>query len=235
MSGKELSEKKLSDSRMNTRKMVSDVGAFLQVAPKWTPRQQALAVRLYQMLVRGKPVAREALAREAGVSGGEVDEFLDRCGGLHYEDGESRIIAFGGLALPEMTHRFRVDGRTLYTWCAWDSLFIPVILQRTAEVESTCPVSKAPIRLRARPDGVAGLDPVETVVSMLIPEAGDFGENVLARFCHYVHFFASPELGREWAARREGILLRTPDEAHELGREFVQRLYGDLGLGGRVE
>ena len=42
-----------------------------------------------------------------------------------------------------MSHRFEVAGRTLYTWCAWDSLFLPQILGQEAEVESTCPLTAA--------------------------------------------------------------------------------------------
>ncbi len=38
---------------------------------------------------------------------------------------------YWGLAIAETKHRLEVDGRALYTWCAWDSLFLPEILQRT--------------------------------------------------------------------------------------------------------
>jgi alkylmercury lyase len=38
-----------------------------------------------------------------------------------------------------MHHRFEINGLTLWTWCAWDSLFIPEILAQTARVASRDP------------------------------------------------------------------------------------------------
>ena len=58
--------------------------------------------------------------------------FIDR-------DRERRVLGFGGLATMPMHHRFEVDGRELSTWCAWDSLFIPEILGRSARVASLDP------------------------------------------------------------------------------------------------
>ena len=37
-------------------------------------------------------------------------------------------------------------GGDLFAWCALDTLFIPGLLDQTADVESTCPVSNSPIR-----------------------------------------------------------------------------------------
>ncbi len=69
-----------------------------------------------------------------------MDELLEhpnlKC--LTYTDREGQIIGFGGLAVREMPHRFKVDGRT---WCAWDSLFILGILGLEADVESPAPGS----------------------------------------------------------------------------------------------
>lgn len=49
-----------------------------------------------------------------------------------YPDGEGRVLGFGGLTVAPMHHRFEVGGRILWTWCAWDSLFIPGTLGRQA-------------------------------------------------------------------------------------------------------
>lgn len=60
--------------------------------------------------------------------------------------------------------------RTLYTWCAWDALIYPPILDRTAEVESTCPASGETIRLTVTPDGVESIDPSGAVLSFPDPD-----------------------------------------------------------------
>ncbi len=202
--------------------------SFLEVVPDWTPEQQGLAVHLYRLLAQGRPVSRKRLATAADSPLETVREFLDSWTGFHYEDDDGHIIGFGGLALREMPHRFKVNGRTLYTWCAWDSLFIPEIIKETARVESTCQATGDRIRLTVSPSGVKELDPAGAVMSFLIPDAGKVKENVMASFCHFVYFFCSGEAGEKWASEREGILLLSVKEAYELGRRLNEHLYRDL-------
>ncbi|MGH7575101.1 MAG: organomercurial lyase [Longimicrobiales bacterium] len=45
-----------------------------------------------------------------------------------------------------MHHRFEIDARTLGTWCAWDSLFIPELLGEAARVQSTDPETGEVVR-----------------------------------------------------------------------------------------
>lgn len=47
------------------------------------------------------------------------------------------MVAFQGPSVVEAPHRLRLDARTLYTWSAWDTLFLPELLGRPAEIESS--------------------------------------------------------------------------------------------------
>lgn len=202
--------------------------SFLELFPDWTQDARALAVQLFRRLAEGKPVSRDTLAAVARTPMEAVHDFLDNHCGFHYENDDAEVIGFGGLALSETPHRFEVDGRTLYTWCAWDSLFIPEIINVTARVESRCPVSGEKIELTVSSDGVKDVDPSSTVMSFLIPDKKTVDENVMAGFCHFVHFFSSEEAGRQWASEREGIFLLSLDEAHDVGRRLNAAFYGDL-------
>ncbi|MBI3023518.1 MAG: hypothetical protein HYY68_07325, partial [Thaumarchaeota archaeon] len=145
--------------------------------------------------------------------------------GVYYDDTRA-VIGFWGLALPEMPHRFQVDGRTLYTWCAWDSLFIPEILRKTARVESTDPVTNEKISLVVEPEGVKELEPTDTVVSFLAPNRA-FDADIIQSFCHFVHFFGSRASGDRWSSEHKGTLLLSVDQAHELGRLTNTRNFGE--------
>lgn len=119
-----------------------------------------------------------------------------------------------------------MDGRTLYTWCAWDSLFIPGIIGKPAEVESLCPVTRTPISLVVAPKGIRRVNPEGAVVSFLTPDR-TFDRNVLTNFCHFVHFFSSAEAGRAWTAQHPGTFLLSVEEAFALGQLTNARNFGE--------
>ena len=133
-----------------------------------------------------------------------------------YFDDEKNVVGFWGLALGEMPHRFKVAGRQLYTWCAWDSLFIPELLGKTAEVESTCPISGEIISLTVGPTRVENFSPEGAVVSFLSPTTS-FDMNIIASFCHYILFFSSEETGNKWIATHKDTFLLTLNDAYEIG------------------
>lgn len=186
--------------------------------PKLSPEEQKVFVQIYRLLAQGQPVPREKIATTLPISNDVVNHILSRWWGIYYDE-KDRIIGFWGLTLKPMSHRFEVQGHTLYTWCAMDSLFIPEIIQKTARVESTCPVTGAQIRLTVAPEGVRHIDPASTVMSFMIPEAAKIRENVIANFCHYVHFFSSAEAGTTWISRNPGTFLLSIDEAYILGHK----------------
>ena len=83
--------------------------------PTMTDEERRLGLEVYRQLARGEPVLRFSLAEALDVPTHDVDELLGhpnlQC--LTYTDNNGRIIGFGGLAVREMPHRFRIDGRTL--------------------------------------------------------------------------------------------------------------------------
>lgn len=191
--------------------------SVLRALPRLKKGEPELAVGIYRLLSWGEPVTHEKLARELGVARRAVDASIKGWSGIFHDD-EHRVIGFWGLSIPETKHRFVVKGRTLYTWCAWDTLFIPGILGEAAEVESACPVTGRSVRLTVSPRGIKCLEPAGTMLSLMEPDARRVRENVIANFCHYVHFFASGEAGRRWTDARPGTSIITPAQGFEIGQ-----------------
>jgi alkylmercury lyase len=106
---------------------------------------------------------------------------------------------------------------TPYTWCAWDTLFLPELLATTARVASTCPVTGETIRLTVGPDGVTRVAPPGAVLSFLRPE-GRFDEKVIQSFCHFVLFFASEAAAWTWTATHPGTFVLSIDDGFTLAR-----------------
>jgi len=198
---------------------------ILGAVPRFDPVSGHVAVGLYRLLANGKPVPLARLASALNLPGESVTQAL-----AHYPifyDDQGAVIGFGGLTVAEMPpHRFRVEGRILYTWCAWDSLFIPGILGKAAEVTSRDPITGGPISLTVAPDAVKRVEPESAVVSFLTPDK-PFDSNVIGNFCHFVHFFASQETGAVWTARHPGTFLMSIDDAFALGRLTNARNFGE--------
>lgn len=203
----------MSDARTN--KLVQSYGPkleeFLQV------EDMELYYYLLPLLAEGQPVAFERVAQAAGRPHEEVAEAIRSLPSIEYDD-ESRIVG-AGLTLNPTRHRFRLGGRTLYTWCAWDALIYPPILGRAAEVESTCPATGETIRMRVTPEEVEDPEPRGTVLSFPKQEIERACHNIRAAFCDRSNFFHSAEAAREWLEGREaGVDILTVNEGFELGR-----------------
>jgi alkylmercury lyase len=146
---------------------------------------------------------------------------------------DGAVTGFWGLTLSKTKHRFRINGRELHTWCAWDTLFLPPLLGVTAEVKSTCPAGDEPIRLRVGPRGVEAAHPETAVVSFLMPRESDIERNVIESFCCYIHFFVSIEAGKPWIARHPGAFLLSLADAWQIGVRKNSAQYRDLALPNR--
>ena len=205
--------------------------ALEAVLPTFAEDEQRAAVTLYRELAKGSPVSATQLAAALDVPVASAEALLDRdsirC--LVYPDEEGNVLGFGGLAAVPMSHKLHLDGRTLWTWCAWDSLFIPEILGEQAEVESWDPQTGGTIRLTVTPQGVRPQEPETTVVSFVAPDAELFNssaDNVMGSFCHFVFFFESRESGEAWTTRHEGTFVLSLDEAADLAKRMNARNWG---------
>lgn len=185
--------------------------------PKLAAPEQRAALALYRLLAQGHPVAAEQISNASEVPLAAVIEMLAKWHGVQNR-ADGAVIAFWGLTLSKTKHRFCIEGRELYTWCAWDTLFLPPLLDAVADVESSCPLTGDPIALRAGPRGVETVQPDEAVLSFVMPREADVERNLIETFCCHVHFLSSPRTGKEWADRHRDSLILSLADGWEIGR-----------------
>jgi alkylmercury lyase len=182
-----------------------------------------ICLHLVRLLAEGHPIPRERLAAALDVPADEVEALLARVPDAVF-DHQGNVIAYG-LSLTPTSHRFRVNGRDLYTWCALDALMYPVALGQRAEVTSRCPVSTATVRLTITPETIERVDPATVVVSIVIPVSAAAGCNVRDAFCRHVHFLRGPEEATAWQTAHPEAQLLPVHDAHALARLLAQRRY----------
>jgi alkylmercury lyase len=187
-------------------------------------RDQRLQLSLFRLLAEGTPVSGEQFAERNGLEFTDVADRLGRWSCVHTDD-QGRVVAFKGLSIVEAPHRLRVDDRTLYAWCAWDTLFLPELIGAEAEVESTCPTTGETITLHVGPEGPSNVAPPEAVVSLLLPDSA-FSDDTIASFCRFVHYFASPAAAEPWTKGHPSTFVTSVPEAYEIGRATNAATWG---------
>lgn len=195
---------------------------------RFTAIESSLRLEVLRLVAQGRPVSKtrvEKLASGLGMEANAATAFITK---VSEQDNKGRVVGILGLSQKRHPHRFEVNGQVLFTWCAWDALFLPALLKQTAEVESVCPVSNREIRLTVMPQHVKEVLPRETVVSMVIPKLKGTGppaaKEVWTSFCQYVRFFASAHAAKRWTTRNKDLRVLSVDEAHELGRRAFEDL-----------
>jgi alkylmercury lyase len=173
-----------------------------------------------RLLADGEPVALERLAAAAGWPVEDVEVALAAQTSAERDD-QGRLVGLA-LTLRPTPHRFTIDARRLFAWCASDTLLLPVVIGRPAVVESTCPQTGRPIRVEVGPNGVQRVDPPTAVVSAVRPTDELIG--VRADTCAHGHFFSSTGATTSWSeAHPDGHVLPVAD-AFRFGREVIERL-----------
>lgn len=191
-----------------------------------TKKSYRLILELLRLIAEGTPVARnqiEEIADKLQISPEETDEFLNMA---TEKNDNGYILGTFGLTQKRYSHRLQVDGQQLSTWCAWDTLFLPGLLNKTVNIESNCPVTNEKIQLIVSPEQLERYSPESAVISIVLPpkEAKTVAD-VYQMFCHHVYFFQSSKVLEEWSTGESLELMKlSVEDGFELGR----RVFRDL-------
>ena len=199
--------------------------------PEFSPEEQRAGLVLHRELARGEPIGAAQLAQALAVPNGDAEDLLTESGlsPFVYTDEGGRVLGFWGLSTVRMPHRFNLEGRRLWTWCAQDSLFLPELLGETANVESADPESGELVELTISPDGIEFVAPQGVVVSFNSPEAWELtsAERVITTACHHIFFFTSRSSGERWVAKHRNTVLLSLEDAFAIGKLQNAHLFGE--------
>lgn len=202
------------------------VRLFVEAFPILDAGGERLALALYRLLAEARSVSPADLANTLDRPVEDIKRLLDRWPGVFYEDG--RIVGFWGLTVKETPHRLAVNGNTVYAWCAWDTLWLPALLDATVNVTSRCAQTGETVRLCVSPARVESVAPASAVVSFLEPDVRELRERATTSFCHFVHFFRDRDAGARWVAAHPGTFLLAREAAFDIGRRVNAARYPEI-------
>ncbi len=207
---------------MTTNHRIQELAAVLEssLGAGFNPQGYALYRELILRLAEGQPVSPERVASVLGLAREEAIEILRQRPSIEWD--EAGNIVGAGLTLRPTPHRFKLKDRTLFTWCALDSLMFPGLVGQTVQVESPCASTGRPVWVAVTPEAVKQVEPPDAVVSLVAPEASP---DVRRVFCDYVNFFQSAEAAAGWLAEHPGAVILSVTDAFQLGRRLTQSVF----------
>jgi alkylmercury lyase len=176
---------------------------------------------LWRLLAEGKPVSPEELASMTHYPLPEMQALLQASDTRI--DQEGNIIG-QGLSLQPTRHQIHLGEKTIYAWCALDTLAFPVLLDRTVRVISSCPVTEQEIRLTVTPEAIADLSPTGAAVSVRLPGEDTDVCHIQEDICNDGFFFVSREVASTWPSLHPKAVVLTVEEAAQLGRALASTL-----------
>lgn len=166
------------------------------------------------LLETGQPVSLMHLATRLQMSQEKLTAHLSRVPDAEFDE-QGHIVGWGITLLPTR-HQFRLKEFPLFTWCAFDTVLFPPLLQVEASVQSRCSATDQPITFVAtRSTGIAALLPAMSVLSLLLPTKRC--DCVRGTFCEQSLFFHSEEAASPWMALHPDAVLLSIEEAAVLG------------------
>ena len=181
---------------------------------------------LLRLVAEGQPVSVGEIAAAAGRAEPDVRAALAQMPDTEF-DVSGRVVGWG-ITQNQTPHRFDVDGRHLFTWCALDTLMFPALIGRAATVTSPCRATGEPVHVQVdvNPDRVSSVTPADAVVSIVTP--GETG-SIRGAFCNQVHFFANADAAGPWLAEHPGATVLPVAQAFELGQPLTAQMAAGTG------
>jgi alkylmercury lyase len=181
--------------------------------------QEDLCRPIIQHVARGKPVTKADLQISLRLCLDELERRLAHLPDTEF-DQQGNILGWGVTLLPT-SHQFQLDGKALYTWCAFDTVLFPPSLQRSAQVQSSCAQTGHRIAFVATPEGVVkDLTPVGSVMSLILP--AEPSRCVRDSFCSQSLFFQSEQAASTFLADHPEALILSVEQAAYVGGLVAQ-------------
>lgn len=174
-------------------------------------------------LADGLPADADHLATVTGLDHARVQQRIAEAAAAGYETRGGAIVG-AALTLNPTPHQFRVRGHQLHTWCGFDALFLPLLLDESATVRSTCPVTGEQIRLEIESDGaVAHVEPAGTHVAIVGPEVASCCDTTGpgSDVCSQMPLLSSAQAGQTWLRGRTGVAVVDLDTAMQIAHAYA--------------
>ena len=196
------------------------------------PELQTLCITVYRLLARGKPVAVSELVEATSYTNQKIEELIALIPSSAYKrQADGAFTGFIGLSINKTAHEFAIADRFLYTWCVFDALFLPALMQTDALLTTTCPATEHEIKILISPGGATSVTPPNPVMSIIAPDHEACCSDLRGAFCNHVNFFVDQSSYSKWNKRSDAGDALSLEEALALAMRRNDARFPDIKPG----
>lgn len=205
----------------------STVQQLQELLPNLKNEERLISRFLYQKLALGRSVSIETIANELQEPIQDVQDHLNQMRYVEYS-ADSEVSAYRGVTLNKTKHHVFHNNFKIYTWCAFDTLFLADLLVKPVSISSNCPTCCKSIACKVTDRDLISLKETDTVMSFIIPNKVDYCEDLQNAFCCKVHFFCNEQCGSEWINMSPEIVFFDLAESLVIARERNRQFLGNI-------
>ncbi len=172
----------------------SAIDGLIDLLPQLNKDCRDLSQLLYFELVKGKAVTLQHLKSISGYSEARLITLLSQLNYLHYND-DRAIVAYRGITLMPTQYRIEIDFFTektvVFTWCAFDSLFLADLLKQNLTIFAECPTCHQAIKLALANNKTFDSTKYPLYMSFILPSRDSYNQDLVNSFCDNIHFFCN--------------------------------------------
>ena len=205
----------------------STIEQLRNLLPDLKTEERQISKILYQKLALGKSVSIETISNELQKSIQDIQDYLNQMEYVEYNV-TNEISAYRGVTLRQTTHCVFHNAFKVFTWCAFDTLFLADLLDKPVKITSNCPTCNKAITINKPDRDHKSLKETNTVMSFIIPDKVDYCEDLQSAFCCKVHFFCNGQCGSEWINLSSEIGFFNLEESIVIAEERNRRFMGNV-------
>lgn len=194
-----------------------------------SPELQEASLVIYRALATGHPVDLNDIARTLGFTRPGLEQILALLppSTIDY-DQLGKIVGFVGFSLKPANHGFFIGSKEFYTWCVFDALFLPSLLQSNARLVTACPQTGEKIEVYLSDQTVLSASPGAPVMSLVATTGEDCCHDIRSVFCNHVNLFRDQHAFDEWSKGKTGIIAVPLKEAFAMALQRNAWRYPDI-------
>jgi alkylmercury lyase len=190
------------------------------LAERW--RSAGALLPAFPLLARGTPLAIAGVAQSTGIPEDRIERAIrsGRC----KRDADGRLTGLFGLTLTPTLQRVAIEGRIVYSCCALWAHVIPMLVGRTAKIESVDPLSRALVRLTILPSGLQAVEPAGAAATLAHVTREAVAADVGAAFCSQVRHFVSQDSAGRFAGQNPARTVVTLTELQRAAEDLYRAI-----------